>query len=202
MISGIKKIQQAFHLLRGRHIEFDLKPYRKLLAQINKLEPGLQSADDRVLKETSLSLIARAGAGDGLDDLLVEAFALVREAAWRVLGLRPFDVQIIAGIVMHQGKLAEMQTGEGKTLVAVLPAYLNALSGSGVHVLTFSDYLARRDADWMGPVYEFLGLTVGFVQEGMSPGERLRAQARRLRPASHPGTRQPRPEQSDPVTSL
>ncbi len=122
MISGFKKLRQAFHLLRGRHIEFDLKPYRKLLAQINKLEAGVQSVDDRVLKETSQNLIVRAGSDTSPDDLLVEAFALVREAARRVLGLRPFDVQIIAGIIMHQGKLAEMQTGEGKTLVAVLPA--------------------------------------------------------------------------------
>jgi len=175
MISGLKKIRQAFHRLRGRHIEFDLKPYRKLLAQINKLEPRFQSADDRVLKETSQDLIARAWAGECLDDLLVEAFALVRETARRVLGLRPFDVQIIAAIAVQQGKLAEMQTGEGKTLVAVLPAYLNALSGRGMHVLTFSDYLARRDAEWMGPVYEFLGLTVGFVQEGMSLRERKAA---------------------------
>ena len=177
MISGFRKLRQVFHLLRGRHIEFDLKPYRKLLAQISKFEARFQSIDDRTLKEKSQDLIARARGGVALDDLLVEAFALVREAAWRVLGLRPFDVQIIAGIVMHQGKLAEMQTGEGKTLVAVLPAYLNALPGQGVHVLTFSDYLARRDANWMGPVYEFLGLTVGFVQEGMSPGERQAAYA-------------------------
>ncbi|MFC1636596.1 accessory Sec system translocase SecA2, partial [Planctomycetota bacterium] len=116
-----------------------------------------------------------AKGGTRPDELLVEAFALVREAARRALGLRLFDVQIIAGIVLHQGKLAEMQTGEGKTLVAVLPAYLNALTGQGVHVLTFSDYLARRDAHWMGPVYNYLGLTVGFVQEGMSIGERQRA---------------------------
>jgi preprotein translocase subunit SecA len=177
MIGGLKKIRQAFHLLRGRHIEFDLKPYQKMLARINKLEAGFQSVSDRVLKQTSQNLITRARSGEGVDDLLIEAFALVREAARRVLGLRPFDVQIIAGIVMHEGKLAEMQTGEGKTLVAVLPAYLNALSGCGVHVLTFSDYLARRDAEWMGPVYEFLGLTVGFVQEGMSIRQRQKAYA-------------------------
>ena len=175
MIGGLKKIRQAFHLLRGRYIEFDLKPYRKKLAQINKREAGFQGVGDRVLKQASQNLIARIRSGESADDLLVESFALVREAARRVLGLRPFDVQIIAGIAMHRGKLAEMQTGEGKTLVAVLPAYLNALSGCGVHVLTFSDYLARRDADWMGPVYEFLGLTVGFVQEGMSIGQRRKA---------------------------
>ena len=177
MIGGLKKIRQAFHLLRGRYIEFDLKPYRKKLAQINKREAGFQGVGDRVLKQTSQNLITRIRSGESADDLLVEAFALVREAARRVLGLRPFDVQIIAAIAMHRGKLAEMQTGEGKTLVAVLPAYLNALSGRGVHVLTFSDYLARRDADWMGPVYEFLGLTVGFIQEGMSIGQRRKAYA-------------------------
>lgn len=172
MFGGLKKIRQAFHLLRGRHIEFDLKPYQKMLARINKLEVGFQSVSDRVLKQTSQNLITRARSGEGVDDLLIEAFSLVREVARRILGLRPFDVQIIAGIAMHQGKLAEMQTGEGKTLVAVLPAYLNALSGCSVHVLTFSDYLARRDAEWMGPVYDFLGLTVGFVQEGMSIKQR------------------------------
>ncbi len=101
-----------------------------------------------------------------MEDLLVEAFALVREAAWRTVGLRPFDVQVMAGIAMHEGNVVEMNTGEGKTLVAVLPAYLNGLNGRGVHVLTFNDYLARRDTGWMGPVYEFLGLSVGCMYPG------------------------------------
>ena len=177
MVINLKKLQQAFHRLRGRHIEFDLKGYQKLLNRIDKVEHTFKASGDGALKDMSQNLLTRARSGTRLEELLVEAFALVREAARRVLGLRPFDVQIIAGIVMHRGKLAEMQTGEGKTLVAVLPAYLNALSGRGVHVLTFSDYLARRDANWMGPVYNFLGLTVGFVQEGMSVGERQRAYA-------------------------
>ena len=177
MAINLRKFQQAFHRLRGRHIEFDLKGYQKWLNQVNKLEDTYEAIADGALQDISQNLIARARGGTRLDELLVEGFALVREAARRVLGLRLFDVQIIAGIVLHQGKLAEMQTGEGKTLVAVLPAYLNALSGRGVHVLTFSDYLARRDANWMGPVYNFLGLTVGFVQEGMSGGERQRAYA-------------------------
>ena len=177
MAINLRKFQQAFHRLRGRHIEFDLKGYQKWLNQVNKLEDTFEAMADGALQDISQNLIARARGGTRLDELLVEGFALVREAARRVLGLRLFDVQIIAGIVLHRGKLAEMQTGEGKTLVAVLPAYLNALSGRGVHVLTFSDYLARRDANWMGPVYDYLGLTVGFVQEGMSVGERQKAYA-------------------------
>ncbi len=177
MFSALKRLRQAFHLLRGRHIEFDLGPYRKLLNRINDIEPELEGANDRALRQMSRDLVSRAEAGGCLDDLLVEAFAVVREAARRTLGMRPFDVQIIAGIAMHRGKLAEMQTGEGKTLVAVMSAYLNALAHKGVHVLTFSDYLARRDAHWMGPVFEFLGLTVGYVQEGMNPESRRAAYA-------------------------
>ncbi|UCE47692.1 MAG: accessory Sec system translocase SecA2, partial [Phycisphaerales bacterium] len=177
MISVLKRLRQGFHLLRGRHVEFDLHPYRKVLKRIGELEPKLRDLDERALREMSRDLTSRAAQGVSLDDLLIDAFALAREVARRVLGLRPFDVQIIAAIAMHQGKLAEMQTGEGKTLVAVLPAYLNALTRKGVHVLTFSDYLARRDANWMGPVYEFLGLTVGFVQEGMSTDARRAAYA-------------------------
>lgn len=177
MVINFTKLQQAFHRLRGRHIEFNLKPYEKLLNRINKLEDTFEAMADSALQDMSQNLVARARGGTRQDELLVDAFALVREAARRVLGLRLFDVQIIAGIVLHLGKLAEMQTGEGKTLVAVLPAYLNALIGRGVHVLTFSDYLARRDANWMGPVYDYLGLTVDFIQEGMSIGERKKAYA-------------------------
>ncbi|MBN1360718.1 MAG: ankyrin repeat domain-containing protein [Sedimentisphaerales bacterium] len=173
MILG--KLRQTFHRFRGRLIEFDLTPYRKLLAQIDTREDELVKLSDARLRELSDDLIARGRAGTKLDDLLVEAFALAREVSSRVLGMRHFDVQVLGGIAMHQGKLIEMQTGEGKTLVAVLPAYLNALTGEGVHVLTFNDYLARRDAAWMGPVYEFLGLTVGFIQEGMAPSERRHA---------------------------
>jgi preprotein translocase subunit SecA len=107
--------------------------------------------------------------GESLDDLLPEAFAVVREASKRVLGMRHFDVQLIGGMVLHDGQIAEMKTGEGKTLVATLPCYLNALSGKGAHVVTVNDYLARRDAEWMGQVHRFLGLSVGLIQQGMSP---------------------------------
>ena len=166
------RLRQVFHRLRGRLIEFDLRPYQRLAAQINEQSERLKGLEDRALRDSSEDLIGRARAGAALDDLLVEAFALVREVSGRVIGLRHFDVQVLGGIAMHQGKLIEMQTGEGKTLVAVLVAYLNGLAGDGVHVLTFNDYLARRDAGWMGPVYEFLGLTVGYVQEGMDKRER------------------------------
>ena len=173
----IPRMKGLFNRFRGRHVEFSLKPYRKLLSRIDRYGAHMRAMEDERLQASSVRLMTRARDGTTLDDLLVESFALVREAARRVLGLRPFDVQIMAGIAMHQGKLVEMQTGEGKTLVAVLPAYLNALTGLGVHILTFNDYLARRDADWMGPVYAFLGLSVGFVQEGMSVGERQKAYA-------------------------
>jgi preprotein translocase subunit SecA len=175
MIAG--KLRQVFHRFRGRLIEFDLAPYRKLLAQIDVRGEEIRKFSDGRLKELSSELTSRARAGIGLDDLLVEAFALGREVSSRVLGMRHFDVQVFGGIALHQGKLVEMQTGEGKTLAAVLPACLNALMGQGVHVLTFNDYLARRDAQWMGPVYEFLGLSVGFIQEGMAPRDRRRAYA-------------------------
>jgi len=153
-------------------IVHDLTPYRRRLAEMGSLEEELALATDERLRDLSLELRARARNGTPLDDLEVEAFALVREASERTLGLRPFDVQVLAGLALHRGTLVEMQTGEGKTLAAVLPAYLNALTGHGVHVLTFNDYLARRDATWMGPLYSFLGLAVGVVQEGMSPDQR------------------------------
>jgi preprotein translocase subunit SecA len=168
-----QKIKQNWNKLRGIPIEWDLSPYTKILAKINAID--LEKSSDNELKERSAQLIEQARQGASLDKLLVEAYALVRETALRTVGMRPFDVQVIAGIVMHQGKLAEMNTGEGKTLVAVLPAYLNALAGKGVHIHTFNDYLARRDAAWMGPIYEFLGLSVGCIQEGMSPSERKKA---------------------------
>jgi preprotein translocase subunit SecA len=169
------KLKRYLKRLNGCTIEYDLAPYLDVLAKINALIPGLANKTDGQLKDESLALIIKARAGVSLDDLLVESFALAAETIWRVLKQRPFDEQIIGGIVMHRAKLAEMQTGEGKTLTAVFPAYLNALAGKGVHVLTFNDYLARRDAQWMGPVYEFLGLTVGFVQERMITADRKKA---------------------------
>jgi preprotein translocase subunit SecA len=175
MIVG--RLRQAFHRVRGRLIEFDLTPYRKLLGRIDAHGEEIRKCADSRLKGLSNELTSRARAGIRLDELLIEAFAFGREVSSRVLGMRHFDVQVLGGIALHRGKLVEMQTGEGKTLAAVLPAYLNALTGRGVHVLTFNDYLARRDAQWMGPVYEFLGLSVGFIQEGMAPRDRRRAYA-------------------------
>lgn len=146
-----------------------------MMEAINSREAELIRQNDRELRDRAAELRRQAVNGAPLDDLLPDVFALVRETARRVLGERPFDVQMLAGIALHEGKLVEMQTGEGKTLAAVAPVALNALTGRGVHVLTYNDYLARRDAGWMGPVYERLGLTVGCIQEGLSPAERQRA---------------------------
>lgn len=167
---------KRFHQrLNGSTIDYDLKSFTPVLNEINQFEERMIKYSDEELKGISSKLCQQARNGILLAELLPEAYALVREVSWRVLQLRPFDVQIMGGIALHQGKLAEMQTGEGKTLVAVLPAFLNALTGQGVHVLTFNDYLARRDAQWMGPIYQFLGLNVSYVQEGMPVVERQKA---------------------------
>lgn len=155
-----------------QQIEDDLSLWQQILSDINRHGRQLAATTDDELRGMAAALQARAQAGISADALLIEVFALVREIAHRVLGMRPFDVQIMAGAALHHGRLVEMQTGEGKTLAAVLPACLNALGGQGVHILTFNDYLARRDAAWMGPVYEFLGLRVGAVQEGMDVAAR------------------------------
>jgi len=147
----------------------------KLVAKINALEDDVKSRSDEELKATTDKLKARLAEGAGLDDLLPEAFAAVREASVRSKGMRHFDVQLIGGITLHEGHIAEMRTGEGKTLVATLAAYLNALAGKGVHIVTVNDYLARRDAEWMGPIYHTLGLSVGVVQSGQDPGEKRAA---------------------------
>jgi preprotein translocase subunit SecA len=152
-------------LIGGDPIRRQLELHSQRVAEINALETGLQALDDQALRACTADLRARLAQGETLDDLLVEAFALVREASVRTIGLRHFDVQLIGGMVLHEGKIAEMRTGEGKTLVATLPLYLNALPGRGVHLVTVNDYLARRDARWMGPIYEFLGLSVGVLQE-------------------------------------
>jgi preprotein translocase subunit SecA len=149
--------------------------FSALLAAINARGESLARATDSELRHGAEVLRRQARDGVALDALLPECFALVRETAWRTLQERPYDVQMLAGIALHHGRLVEMQTGEGKTLAAVAPAALNALTGRGVHVLTYNDYLARRDAAWMGPIYERLGLTVGFVQEGLTTEERQRA---------------------------
>ena len=171
----ILKMKHLHRRLNGITIEENLESYNKVLEKINVYSRQFHSKSDNELKQMSADLKEQVKQKNRSDDLLCRSFALVREAAHRVLHMRPFDVQIIGGIVLHEAKLAEIQTGEGKTLTAVFPVYLNALSGNGVHVLTFNDYLARRDANWMGPVYEFLGLSVEFVQEGMSIAQRQKA---------------------------
>ncbi|KAG2597307.1 protein translocase subunit SECA1, chloroplastic-like isoform X2 [Panicum virgatum] len=148
------------------------KKYADTVARINAMEPEVSALSDADLRARTAALQERARAGESLDSLLPEAFAVVREASKRVLGLRPFDVQLIGGMVLHKGEIAEMKTGEGKTLVAILPAYLNALSGKGVHVVTVNDYLARRDCEWVGQVPRFLGLQVGLIQQNMTPEQR------------------------------
>ena len=143
--------------------------YAATVRRINALEPELSALADAELAARSDKLRGELAAGRSLDDILPEAFAVVREASRRTLGLRHFDVQLIGGMVLHHGKIAEMRTGEGKTLVATLPAYLNSLTGLGVHIVTVNDYLAQRDAEWMGRIYRFLGLTVGVNLAGL-PG--------------------------------
>ena len=154
-----------------------LKAYRKRIPAINALEPKMAAMSDAELAAQTVRFRERLEKGETVDDLLPEAFATVREAAKRTLGQRHFDVQLIGGMVLHEGKIAEMKTGEGKTLVATLPAYLNALSGKGVHVVTVNDYLARRDAEWMGQIYRFLGLSVGVIVHGLTDEERRAAYA-------------------------
>ena len=149
-----------------------LKKYQPDVAEIRLLESDMQVLPDEELRGKTGEFRQRIEQGETLDDLLPEAFAVMREAGKRVLGLRHFDVQMLGGMVLHNGQIAEMKTGEGKTLVATLPAYLNAISGKGVHVITVNDYLARRDAEWMGQVHRFLGLSVGLIQSGMNPTER------------------------------
>ncbi|MFZ4791717.1 MAG: preprotein translocase subunit SecA [Candidatus Competibacteraceae bacterium] len=149
-----------------------IRPMRKTVEQINALEPGIAALNDAALRAKTEEFKTRLAKGEPLDALLPEAFAVVREASKRTLEMRHFDVQLIGGMVLHEGKIAEMRTGEGKTLVATLPVYLNALTGKGVHVVTVNDYLARRDADWMGQIYCFLGMSVGVIIAGMSQEEK------------------------------
>ena len=157
--------------------EKEVKRVQPLVKKINDLEPDMQKLSDKELRGKTDEFKGRLEKGETLDDLLPEAFAVVREAAKRVLGMRHFDVQLIGGIILHQGRIAEMKTGEGKTLVATLPVYLNALTGKGVHVITVNDYLAKRDSEWMGKVYKFLGLTVGLAIAGMTPQDKKKAYA-------------------------
>ena len=152
-----------------------LKTYAGKVQAINALEPELEKLSDEDLRARTDAFRAQLAEGKTLDDILVPAFATVREAARRVLGQRHFDVQLIGGMVLHEGAIAEMRTGEGKTLVATLATYLNALAGKGVHVVTVNDYLARRDAEWMGRVYKFLGLSVGIIVHGLDDVQRAEA---------------------------
>ncbi len=161
--------------LFGSRNERLLRQYSKAVNKINGLEEGLQALSDGQIREKTDELRNRVTQGETLEDILPEAFAVAREASVRTLGMRPFDVQLIGGMVLHDGNIAEMRTGEGKTLVATLPAYLNALSGNGVHIVTVNEYLAQRDADWMRPIYEFLGLTVAVSKSGQSPEEKRAA---------------------------
>ena len=161
----------------GSKNERELKRMQPIVDVINSYEPQMQALSDEELKGKTVQFKERVAAGEGLDELLPEAFAVVREAGRRVLAMRHFDVQLIGGMVLHSGKIAEMKTGEGKTLVATLPTYLNALSGKGVHVVTVNDYLARRDSDWMGKLYTFLGLSVGVIVHGLTDAQRKQAYA-------------------------
>jgi preprotein translocase subunit SecA len=159
----------------GSKNERELKRLQPLVDRINTFEPQISALSDQALAGKTVEFRQRFAQGASLDDLLPEAFAVVREAGKRVLGMRHFDVQLVGGMVLHAGKIAEMKTGEGKTLVATLPSYLNALSGKGVHVVTVNDYLARRDSDWMGQIHRFLGLTVGVIVHGLTDAQRKQA---------------------------
>ena len=154
-----------------------LKNLESIAQLVNTFEPEIEDLSDDELRGKTVEFKERAGNGESLDDLLPEAFAVVREGARRTIGQRHFDVQLMGGAALHQGNIAEMKTGEGKTLVSTLPGYLNALSGDGVHVVTVNDYLAKRDSEWMGGIYRFLGLHVGLIQSAMSPAERRPAYA-------------------------
>ncbi len=165
-------ITSLFKKVFGTKNERELKRIRPIVARINDLEKGLKSLSNAELVAKTSEFKGRIAGGEALESILPEAFAVVREASIRTLGMRHFDVQMVGGVVLHEGKISEMRTGEGKTLVATLPVYLNALTGKGVHVVTVNDYLARRDAEWMGAIYKFLGLSVGTIVHGLSDEER------------------------------
>ncbi|HEX3044492.1 MAG TPA: accessory Sec system translocase SecA2 [Bacillota bacterium] len=173
MSLNLKKFANVSRIIGNECDEPNLESYQNLLEKIKKIE--LHDQEDSFLQKMSQDLIHQAKNGVPLDDLLTPAYALVCEAFQRVLGIQPYDVQILGAIALHYGKLIEMQTGEGKTLAAVFPAYLNSIAGQGVHILTFNDYLARRDARWMGPVFHYLGLKVDYIQEGMESSRRKQA---------------------------
>ncbi|MEF2655033.1 MAG: preprotein translocase subunit SecA, partial [Eggerthellaceae bacterium] len=152
-----------------------LKQYQRVVEKVNSFEPEMQAYSDEELAQLTVKFRERLDAGETLDDLLPEAFAAVREASVRTIGLRHFDVQLIGGMALHDGRIAEMKTGEGKTLVSTLAGYLNALPGNNVHIVTVNDYLAARDSEWMGRIYRFLGMSVGLIQNGMDPSQKIPA---------------------------
>ena len=159
----------------GTHSEREIKRIKPLINKIVSLRPAMMELSDEQLRDKTAEFKKRLSEGETLDDILPEAYAVVREAARRVLGTEHYECQLIGGIILHQGRIAEMKTGEGKTQTCLLPAYLNALAGLGVHVVTVNDYLAHRDAEWMGQVHRFLGLTVGVVLNSMDNDERREA---------------------------
>src|SRR5215469_7230640 len=163
--------------LFGSANERRIRSYQPRVREINALEQELEALTDEALRARTEDFKKRVADGTSLDDILVPAFATVREAAKRTLGQRHFDVQLVGGMILHEGKISEMKTGEGKTLVATLPVYLNALSARGVHVVTVNDYLAKRDAEWMGQLYRFLGLTVGVIVHDLDDQQRREAYA-------------------------
>ncbi|MGC8493235.1 MAG: preprotein translocase subunit SecA [Syntrophobacteraceae bacterium] len=169
------EILEVLKKIFGSQNERTLKKLMPIVAEINSFEPQIQKLSDEELRAKTAEFRQRLEKGEELDDILPEAFAVAREGSVRALGMRPFDVQLIGGIVLHQGKIAEMKTGEGKTLVATMPVYLNALSGKGVHLVTVNDYLAKRDSEWMGKLYNFLGLSVGCIVHGLDDHERQQA---------------------------
>ncbi len=166
-----------FTKMFGTRSEREVKKLAPTVDKVMALEEPYKKLSDEELKAKTQEFKTRLAGGETLDDLLPEAFAAIREAASRVLGMRPYRVQVVGGLVLHQGRIAEMKTGEGKTLVAILPAYLNALTGEGVHIVTVNDYLAKRDSEWMGKVYRFLGLSVGLIVHDLTPAERRAAYA-------------------------
>ncbi len=161
-----------FAKMFGTRSQREIKKLQPVVDKILSMDAEYSALSEEALKAKTTEFKERYANGEDLDDLLPEAFAAIREAAWRVLGMKPYPVQLLGGMVLHQGRIAEMKTGEGKTLVAILPCYLNALTGRGVHVVTVNEYLAKRDSDWMGKVYRYMGLTVGLIIPGMSPAER------------------------------
>src|SRR5271166_873663 len=174
---GALKFDSVMKRVFGSSNDRRLKGYRPKIAVINALEPEFEALSDQQLRAKTDEFRAELASGKTLEDILAPAFATVREAAKRTLRQRHFDVQLIGGLVLHEGAIAEMRTGEGKTLVATLPVYLNALAGEGVHVVTVNDYLARRDAEWMGQIYTFLGMTVGVIVHGLDDDQRRQAYA-------------------------